>query len=255
MKLHILTQNLCDLPIPTSRGMLTYNRNFRIQALCKYLESNTTYDVICFQELFTRKSLKKISSVLKDYNVVSTDYWGLNKGGLVMFINKKYKVTDCTYTTFNDKPVYIETIPDLLISKGFQSIIVDGIRIINTHLIESYKIPRVLSIQPKQLQQISDTFVPNQPTVICGDFNVIKKTQKEYFIKFSGALDSIEECTICNDNPNRMLTKRYKPLHEQYDGIYVSKELSITSPKIVLKDKINNVVVSDHYGVECEIEY
>lgn len=148
------------------------------------------------------------------------------------------------------------TLPDILIHKGFQILKTDAFTIINTHLIESYNIKSVIKIQPKQLKEIHDNI--DEKSIICGDFNVTKKIQKEFFIDLNDALDVIREPTITDRNPNRFFTKIFKPLNEQYDNIYFSKQFKKIKSSVCFKGNnqkdTQNVIISDHYGVFAELE-
>lgn len=255
MKIKILSLNLCDLPIPTRSGILKFSRKERFQELINQL-GKSDFDIICFQELFTKITLHLITNALPNHKPIYTDYFGLNKGGLVIFINKSFKAIEYEFKTFKNIKLLPATLPDILIHKGFQILKTDAFTIINTHLIESYNIKSVIKIQPKQLKEIHDNI--DERSIICGDFNVTKQIQKEFFIDLNDALDGIHEPTITDRNPNRFFTKIFKPLNEQYDNIYFSKEFKKIKSSVYFKGNnqkdTQNIIISDHYGVFAELE-
>ena len=114
------------------------------------------------------------------------------------------------------------------------------VSIYNTHLevrkekVKERQLKRILKILKKD----------NNPIILTGDFNL--KTNNEMFNKFIEELESIGIKHIDIADKTLKISK----YHRAIDHIFISKEF-----KLISKDRITDLEISDHYPVLIQIDY
>ena len=114
------------------------------------------------------------------------------------------------------------------------------VSIYNNHLevrkekVKERQLKRILKILKKD----------NNPIILTGDFNL--KTNNEMFNKFIEELESIGIKHIDIADKTLKISK----YHRAIDHIFISEEF-----KLISKDRITDLEISDHYPVLIQIDY
>ena len=202
------------------------------------LLKNKNIDVYNLQEVYSKidKDLKKtIKSLAYTINgtyrfLIPTRYNEKNP-----IITNKKVISNRTY--------HLPFLPSITKRIMTKVVIEDNgklVSIYNTHLevrkekVKERQLKRILKILKKD----------NNPIILTGDFNL--KTNNEMFNKFIEELESIGIKHI--DIADRTL--KISKYHRAIDHIFISEEF-----KLISKDRITDLEISDHYPVLIQIDY
>lgn len=202
------------------------------------LLKNKNIDVYNLQEVYSKidKDLKKtIKSLAYTINgtyrfLIPTRYNEKNP-----IITNKKVISNRTY--------HLPFLPSITKRIMTKVVIEDNgklVSIYNTHLevrkekVKERQLKRILKILKKD----------NNPIILTGDFNL--KTNNEMFNKFIKELESIGIKHI--DIADRTL--KISKYHRAIDHIFISEEF-----KLISKDRITDLEISDHYPVLIQIDY
>ena len=202
------------------------------------LLKNKNIDVYNLQEVYSKidKDLKKtIKSLAYTINgtyrfLIPTRYNEKNP----IITNKK---------VISNKTYHLPFLPSITKRIMTKVVIEDNgklVSIYNTHLevrkekVKERQLKRILKILKKD----------NNPIILTGDFNL--KTNNEMFNKFIEELESIGIKHI--DIADRTL--KISKYHRAIDHIFISEEF-----KLISKDRITDLEISDHYPVLIQIDY
>ena len=202
------------------------------------LLKNKNIDVYNLQEVYSKidKDLKKtIKSLAYTINgtyrfLIPTRYNEKNP----IITNKK---------VISNKTYHLPFLPSITKRIMTKVVIEDNgklVSIYNTHLevrkekVKERQLKRILKILKKD----------NNPIILTGDFNL--KTNNEMFNKFIKELESIGIKHI--DIADRTL--KISKYHRAIDHIFISEEF-----KLISKDRITDLEISDHYPVLIQIDY
>ena len=164
-------------------GLLPWE--YRIDHIVNTLKEQNA-DIICLQELFSRKGAEQLCEKLKDsyahfYINIGPIIYGFNKetAGIPsgLFVASKYPLSSPEFQPYNEK----ET-PKIRANGFFHAKIMDQNKalahIITTHL-QSNSADEDLQYRHAQLQAIIHKDFGRLPVFVCGDLN-IEKTSAEY---------------------------------------------------------------------------
>ena len=202
------------------------------------LLKNKNIDVYNLQEVYSKidKDLKKtIKSLAYTINgtyrfLIPTRYNEKNP-----IITNKKVISNRTYHL-----PFLPSITERIMTKV---VIEDNgklVSIYNTHLevrkekVKERQLKRILKILKKD----------NNPIILTGDFNL--KTNNEMFNKFIKELESIGIKHIDIADKTLKISK----YHRAIDHIFISEEF-----KLISKDRITDLEISDHYPVLIQIDY
>ena len=202
------------------------------------LLKNKNIDVYNLQEVYSKidKDLKKtIKSLAYTINgtyrfLIPTRYNEKNP----IITNKK---------VISNKTYHLPFLPSITKRIMTKVVIEDNgklVSIYNTHLevrkekVKERQLKRILKILKKD----------NNPIILTGDVNL--KTKNEMFNKFIEELESIGIKHI--DIADRTL--KISKYHRAIDHIFISEEF-----KLISKDRITDLEISDHYPVLIQIDY
>ncbi len=202
------------------------------------LLKNKNIDVYNLQEVYSKidKDLKKtIKSLAYTINgtyrfLIPTRYNEKNP----IITNKK---------VISNKTYHLPFLPSITKRIMTKVVIEDNgklVSIYNTHLevrkekVKERQLKRVLKILKKD----------NNPIILTGDFNL--KTNNEMFNKFVKELESIGIKHIDIADKTLKMSK----YHRAIDHIFISEEF-----KLISKDRITDLEISDHYPVLIQIDY
>lgn len=202
------------------------------------LLKNKNIDVYNLQEVYSKidKDLKKtIKSLAYTINgtyrfLIPTRYNEKNP----IITNKK---------VISNKTYHLPFLPSITKRIMTKVVIEDNgklVSIYNTHLevrkekVKERQLKRILKILKKD----------NNPIILTGDFNL--KTNNEMFNKFIKELESIGIKHIDIADKTLKISK----YHRAIDHIFISEEF-----KLISKDRITDLEISDHYPVLIQIDY
>ncbi len=202
------------------------------------LLKNKNIDVYNLQEVYSKidKDLKKtIKSLAYTINgtyrfLIPTRYNEKNP-----IITNKKVISNRTY--------HLPFLPSITKRIMTKVVIEDNAKLVsiyNTHLevrkekVKERQLKRVLKILKKD----------NNPIILTGDFNL--KTNNEMFNKFVKELESIGIKHIDIADKTLKMSK----YHRAIDHIFISEEF-----KLISKDRITDLEISDHYPVLIQIDY
>ena len=202
------------------------------------LLKNKNIDVYNLQEVYSKidKDLKKtIKSLAYTINgtyrfLIPTRYNEKNP-----IITNKKVISNRTY--------HLPFLPSITKRIMTKVVIEDNgklVSIYNTHLevrkekVKERQLKRILKILKKD----------NNPIILTGDFNL--KTNNEMFNKFIEELESIGIKHIDIADKTLKISK----YHRAIDHIFISEEF-----KLISKDRITDLEISDHYPVLIQIDY
>lgn len=202
------------------------------------LLKNKNIDVYNLQEVYSKidKDLKKtIKSLAYTINgtyrfLIPTRYNEKNP-----IITNKKVISNRTY--------HLPFLPSITKRIMTKVVIEDNgklVSIYNTHLevrkekVKERQLKRILKILKKD----------NNPIILTGDFNL--KTNNEMFNKFIKELESIGIKHIDIADKTLKISK----YHRAIDHIFISEEF-----KLISKDRITDLEISDHYPVLIQIDY
>ena len=202
------------------------------------LLKNKNIDVYNLQEVYSKidKDLKKtIKSLAYTINgtyrfLIPTRYNEKNP----IITNKK---------VISNKTYHLPFLPSITKRIMTKVVIEDNgklVSIYNTHLevrkekVKERQLKRILKILKKD----------NNPIILTGDFNL--KTNNEMFNKFIEELESIGIKHIDIADKTLKISK----YHRAIDHIFISEEF-----KLISKDRITDLEISDHYPVLIQIDY
>lgn len=194
-------------------------------------------------------SLQEVYSKL-DRDLKKKLYPSFSLSGKYRFFFKRLLVSinEKTPIITNHKVIYSKTyhlpfLPSLL-KRVMTKIVIEKngqlISIYNTHLDVKYE-----SVKEKQLKKILSILKKDQnPMILMGDFNL--KTNKKIFLDFIEELKKIEMKHV-DIHEKTFKASQY---HRAIDHIFVSKKF-----KVIHKELITNIPISDHYPVLVQLEY
>lgn len=202
------------------------------------LLKNKNIDVYNLQEVYSKidKDLKKtIKSLAYTINgtyrfLIPTRYNEKNP----IITNKK---------VISNKTYHLPFLPSITKRIMTKVVIEDNgklVSIYNTHLevrkekVKERQLKRILKILKKD----------SNPIILTGDFNL--KTNNEMFNKFIEELESIGIKHIDIADKTLKMSK----YHRAIDHIFISEEF-----KLISKDRITDLEISDHYPVLIQIDY
>lgn len=202
------------------------------------LLKNKNIDVYNLQEVYSKidKDLRKtIKSLTYTINgtyrfLIPTRYNEKNP-----IITNKKVVSNKTY--------HLPFLPSIT-KRIMTKVVIDDndklVSIYNTHLevrneeVKDRQLKRILKILKKD----------NNPIILTGDFNL--KTNNEMFNNFVKELESIGIKHIDIADKTLKISK----YHRAIDHIFISKEF-----KLISKDRITDLEISDHYPVLIQVDY
>ncbi|BBH66675.1 hypothetical protein ACTI_33600 [Actinoplanes sp. OR16] len=224
--------------------LLTFNTLFkgdvrvRLSALSERLEC---YDVVCLQEVMWRRNARLLARTFPHFS-----WFGgaVLRGGLVLLSRRPI-----ARSRFVRYPVTAPLRPELLMRKGVQIAVIDGLTVVNTHL-SAYS-SRIQAVELSFLADVLSAVDLGEPLVVVGDLNV-SRTKLSSFIEKSRLVDSLAG----DSRPTYRPTPEF-PTPPAFDHILTRGPLTATA-SLVFQAPVplptgREIFLSDHYGVEAEI--
>ncbi len=260
-RLKILTWNIYMLP----NFVKFTKKNERSKEIGEILKKSD-YDVVVLQEAFRKKSKRIIRRVLKKeypYRIEPEAKTFSVKAGSGIWILSKVKMKKTRDLSFK----FCSGIPDCMARKG--ATMVEGekngkkFHLIGTHLQAEDQYPQTRKKQFKQImKELVEPFSQkNVPLIIAGDLNVNRYDSLHYRDMLGvleaedGLLDGEIQSTFSGMYNNPKELKRAEIL----DYILLRKNgsniFSMKRKAKWFKSNVNAYNLSDHLGVEMEIEF
>ncbi len=197
-------------------------------------------DILCMQEVFSkcRNDLDKIIS--------STDYnlYGEYRYKMKIFNHISEAVSILTNKKLlSNKTIHLPYLPSLL-KRVFTRIEISTsdfskVVIYNTHLDYMFDIAK-----KRQLKKIIKYIKKEScPVIVTGDFNL--KNNNDIYLEFVNNMKEIGLCEIEIDGKTLKQSRGRRAI----DHIFISKDF-----KIIKKEIVKNLSISDHYPVLIELE-
>lgn len=259
--LKILTWNIYMLP-----NMITFTKkNERAKEIGEVLK-NSDYDVVVLQEAFRKKSKRIIRRYLKKeypFQVEPPHKLLSLKASSGVWIMSKVKMKKVRSLSFRS----CAGVPDCMARKG--ATMVEGekngrkFHLIGTHLQAEDRFPLTRKKQFKQIwhELISPFSKEEIPLIIAGDLNVNRADTTHYTDMLNtlhaedGMLDGELQSTFSGMYTNPLRLKRQEVLDYILLKKNQSKVFSMKRRVKWFRSKLNAYNLSDHLGVEMEMEF
>lgn len=211
----------------------------KTRQIIKYLEDKKI-DILSLQEVYSKLDYDLRKMLSPSFSLFGKYRFFLKR--LFNSINEKTPIIT-NYKVIFSKTYHLPSLPSLLKRIMTKVVIeVEGrqISVYNTHLDFQYEI-----VKKRQLKKILNIIKKDKnPVILMGDFNL--KTNKKIFLDFREKLKSIN---IKHVNIHEKTFKASK-YHRAIDHIFVSGEF-----KILKKELITDMPISDHYPVLVQLDY
>jgi endonuclease/exonuclease/phosphatase family metal-dependent hydrolase len=223
--------------------LLTFNTLFRgdVRARLSALRPRlASFDVVCLQEVMWRHNAALLA---RSFPHLSAFGGPILKGGLVMLSRRPI-----TAARFVRYPVARPFRPELIMRKGAQIVVVEGLTIVNTHL--SANIAR---IQRGELAFLAEVLTSvTSPLVVVGDLNVSRPSLAP-FLETAGLTDAMAG----DRRPTYRPTEEF-PDPPAFDHVLtrgVRAEADIVFEEAVELADGREAYLSDHYALAAEISW
>jgi endonuclease/exonuclease/phosphatase family metal-dependent hydrolase len=205
----------------------------RLSALVPFLSG---YDVVCLQEVMWRHHAALLSRTFPHFSAFGGP---LLKGGLVML--SPHPITSARFIRY---PITRPYRPELIMRKGAQIAVVNGLTIVNTHL--SAHFARIQRIELDHLAGVLSSVA--SPLVVVGDLNVSRPSLSPFLGKAG-----LDDALAGDKRPTYRPTEEF-PRPPAFDHVLTRGVKA--SAEIVLQDAVQlrdgrSAYLSDHYGVEA----
>lgn len=215
-----------------------YYKEEKSKDIYNYLKNNDL-DVLGLQEVFSKINKDITTKISNVYNMVGK-YRGISRIILKRFNEKNPIITK--YKIISYKTYQLPHFPSIL-KRVMTHAVIDyngkEISIYNTHLEV-----RKINVKVKQLDKIYQIIKDDKrPLILMGDFNLKNNNQE-----FNGFITKLENIGINRIILNEKTLKQSKYSRE-IDHIFYSKEF-----KLVKKEVIKDLKISDHYPVLVELK-
>ncbi len=254
--------------------VLTFNTLFfgqvrrRRRALGEIL-NGSAFDVICLQEILWRWGLAELRAMCRTYpHVVYAAQGPAITGGLVTL--SRWPTVEQRYVVYRVRTARGRPHVDWFLRKGLLitrfEIASQPVTVVNTHLMansdgdwsRTNRYSAALRAELHQLAEELSTVDANVPTLVMGDFNVPRDSWLfDEFLAMTGLDDAMAGDGRPTYRPTpRLRTTRaidhllVRPSPEH--GVVAHPKLAFEEP-ILLPDN-RSVYLSDHYGIESQIE-
>ncbi|MBX7240612.1 MAG: sphingomyelin phosphodiesterase [Bacteroidia bacterium] len=260
-RLKILTWNIYMLP-----NLVKFTKKDERAKEIGELLKHSDYDVVVLQEAFRKKSKRIIRKALKKeypYRIEPESKSLSLKAGSGIWILSKVKMKKKKDLSFK----YCSGIPDCMARKG--ATMVEGekngkrFHLIGTHLQAEDKYPQTRKRQFRQImkEMVEPFSQKNIPLIIAGDLNVNKYDSLQYRDMLGildaedGVLEGEIQSTFSGMYKNPGSLKRSEVLDYILLRKNGSKIFSMRRKAKWFKSHANAYNLSDHLGVEMEIEF
>lgn len=255
----------------TGIRLLTFNALIRgdvrprLRALGRILEASR-YDVVCLQEVLHRGSARLLRRHTPGYGARVASGFPLLKGGLMVL--SRWPVARRDFTRYpRTGPLRTE----LLMRKGAQVSVVStpggDLAVVNTHLSANRdgdwspgnRYTRIAAAELERLAGLVAAIDPALPVVVAGDFNVPRDSPT--FTRFLDAA-GLDDLLAGDTRPTYRPTARF-PAPPALDQVLVrsTSDRKVTGrARLVLQDAVRlaggrEVYLSDHYGIEADLDW
>ena len=251
-QLKILSWNIKMMPAPYGWFLKCHER---AEDIIQFLKESDPYDIIFFQEAFSRNIRRKIYAGLKNiypHEVEPEDQTAFYKINSGLWAISRLPITLESHITFSQFKEW-----DKLASKGAKlfSFTKDEqeFHLINTHMQSDYEID-YSDIRRNQYTEINNKLIlPNKenhaPMILCGDLNISQPSQLKCILQklklFNGPLLGTLQNSIVGKSKGLMDYILVDNNHSKFKSI----ERRIIDFSNKLKDSGYNL--SDHYPIEA----